>query len=122
MPPEDHFVVGKPIPVSMSIKSCQDWAPLDDSTMENTRFMFEIATSEAWAVSGKKKGFFTPTEQGEKFKVSLLPLKTGKLPLPVVNIQIQAGEKAPIAVEVNYRNEYQSALIVPEFDRLTLSF
>lgn len=122
-PLENPFVVGKSIPVSISIKSYQNWAPLNDTTITTeTKFMYDIVTSEAWAISGKKKAYFGISEEGESISLSLVPLKTGKLALPHIDIQVQGANRELITMEVNYRNQYQSALIVPEFDRLTLSF
>lgn len=124
VPGEDHFVVGKAIPVSILIKSYTDWAPFGDSTLNSqSRFMYDILANEAWAVSGKKKAYFDlKGKDGKDLTLTLIPLKTGKLELPKVIIQKHESVPESVAMEINYRNEYQSALIVPEFDRLTLSF
>lgn len=114
---------GKAINAFITIKAYQDWAPVGDTSVKlNTKFIYDVVTSEAWAISGKKKSYFYINGQEENISISLVPLRTGKLGLPKVNIQIQDSENSQIAMEVNYRNQYQSALIVPEFDRLTLSF
>lgn len=124
LPSEDHFVVGKPIAASITIKGYQDWAPVGDNLITpDTKFIYDIAASESWAVSGKKKAYFQITGEEENISISLVPLRTGKLGVPKINIQMHEPSDTPsIAMEINYRNEYQSALVVPEFDRLTLSF
>ena len=123
MPTEDHFVVGKSILVSVSISSYQDWAPLDDSILDcDSQFIYDVAATESWAISGKKKAYFNVSKDEKLIDLALVPLKTGKLSLPKINIQAHESLHSAVSMEINYRNEYQSALVVPEFDRLTLSF
>lgn len=124
LPQEDHFVVGKSIPISIFIQSYTDWAPMGDDTLTlDSRFIYDIAANESWAVSGKKKAYFDLREkQNGDITLTLIPLRTGKLELPRINIQPHESVPESVTMEINYRNEYQSALVVPEFDRLTLSF
>lgn len=123
LPSKDHFVVGTSIPVSVFIKSHKDWAPVGDELVTpESRFMYDIIASESWAISGKKKAYFSIVDDDKPIKLTLVPLKTGKLSLPKIKIQRHESVPASIIMEVDYKNEYQSALVVPELDRLTLSF
>lgn len=127
LPTEDHFVVGKAISVTVEIRSCDSWAPLDTDKSPKT-FLYDIfAPADIWAISGKKRAQFTHTSSDGKistsvFKISLIPLKTGKLYLPKIDIQKHQSVAEDIIIETDYKNLYQSALVVPEFGRLTLSF
>lgn len=128
LPPEDHFVVGKSIQATLSISTLQTWAPPGeeaDYINGTIRFIYDLIVSENWAFSGKKKSFFHVNKNTQEFHLTLIPLRTGKLLFPRVDIQFQghSNSKSQFSMEINYRNEYQFAVVVPEFkDRLTLTF
>lgn len=125
LPPQDHFVVGKAIDVTLAISSDKGWTPTGQESIvnESTQFVYDLGASENWAYSGKKKSFFRIGKGIQEFKVTLIPLRTGKLMFPRVEIQFHGNAQTQFSMETNYRNEYQFAVVVPEFkDRLTLTF
>lgn len=149
LPNEDHFVVGKSVEATISISSYQNWVPPQDKGVicdksNGVKFSYDIPVSDNWAFSGKKRSFFSLGRlEGEKqdFKLTLIPLRTGKLLLPRIEVQAQdlppvlknpqaapteetnRALSMPFSMEINYRNDHQYAVVVPEFqDRLTLTF
>lgn len=125
LPPKDHFVVGKSIEAILRVSTVQNWTPAGQENVinETSRFVYSLAASENWAYSGKKKSFFRVSKDEQQFKVTMVPLRTGKLMFPKVEVQFLENVQSQISMETNYRNEYQFAVVVPEFkDKLTLTF
>lgn len=125
LPGEDHFVVGKSIEATLKVSTVQGWTPAGEESVINeaTQFVYDLAASENWAYSGKRKSFFRVSDTEQQFKVTLVPLRTGKLMFPKIEVQYIGNVQTQFSMETNYRNEYQFAVVVPEFkDKLTLTF
>lgn len=121
-PESDHFVIGRTIPVTMKINSTDVWSGLKENPDDkNTHFMYDIIPNDSWTLSGKKRGSFDTTTPTHEFKISLVPLRTGKLSIPRVEIYVRGGDSS-LKMEVDHKNGGENALVVPEFDRISVSF
>jgi hypothetical protein len=123
LPDEDHYVIGKTIHTQLMIKSHQDWAPT--ALSPDTEFSYDLMeTHDTWAISGKRKSLFKLSKQltteQPPIEFAMIPLRSGKLPLP--RIEIAAVGDRRLTMEVDFRNGSETALVVPEFDRLTVTF
>jgi len=76
------------------------------TTDETTDHIFEILSNNDWLLQGKKR-FMIPHDK-HTFSVTLIPLKTGYLALPHVEITNLQGE----ASRVDQANEYESILVL----------
>lgn len=123
LPAQDHFVIGQVIQVTMTIESVRIWRPIGDKLHE-MKFTYDLnASHDAWAITGKGRShFIVPKNQEEskfEIKFSMIPLKTGKLQLPRVIVTPSIDD---LKMELDHMNGGETALVVPEFDRLTISW
>lgn len=125
LPDKGYFSVGKSIEAILRISTVQGWAPAGEEDIINntTRFVYDLQAGENWAYSGKKRSFFQVSDEMQQFKVTLIPLRAGKLVFPQVEIQFLGDLQTQFSMETNYRNEHQFTVVVPELsDKLTLTF
>lgn len=120
LPEADHFVIGDTISAKIKITTKETWATKGLDYDLPSSYVYEVVSSENWAFSGKRKNTFNCNDDNE-FGVSLVPLRTGKIPLPKIDIYAAGRQNQP-KMEIDYRNAGETALVVPEFGRLTINF
>lgn len=121
-PESDQFVIGRTISVTVKINSTNVWSGIKGAPDDQkTQFMYDIIPNDSWTLSGKKRGSFDSTTQAHEFSVSLIPLRTGKLSLPRVEIYVRGGN-SNLKMEVDHKNGGETALVIPEYDRISVSF
>ncbi|WWD09044.1 hypothetical protein V865_007164 [Kwoniella europaea PYCC6329] len=83
----DQIYEGRAINVKLSLSTSFTWS--GNHGKDDKRLVFDIQNNEDWLVVGKKKGYYladpdTPEEQ----EIILIPMRSGKLFLPTVTIQL----------------------------------
>lgn len=124
LPECDQFVIGRTVPMTMKIGCTNIWSYYknsQDNQKDQIKFMYDIIPSDSWTISGKKRGIFDAIETKHEFDLSLIPLRTGKLGLPKVEIYV-LGNHGDIKMEIDHKNGGENALVVPEYDRVSVSF
>ncbi|CAN6675157.1 trafficking protein particle complex II-specific subunit 130 [Trichomonascus vanleenenianus] len=117
LPKTSHYVIGQTLPVTMIIDSDMRWS--STQTGEEHWFAYDLLIQQdTWAMTGKKRAKFSVTKESGRTEIefALIPLRTGKLNLPQVEISTTDTE---IKIEIENRNGCETALVVPEFDRIT---
>ncbi|KAF2205415.1 hypothetical protein GQ43DRAFT_477384 [Delitschia confertaspora ATCC 74209] len=126
-------VVGKPLMASLRIKHTRRWA-IPSSLVSAARlsspddpieFVYIIeANPEIWLIAGQRRGHFTAKEDQEHtFPMVLLPLKSGSLLLPTVDIRARVkgaaeGDKKGGVEQLNCETDYlgyaECVMVVPD--------
>ena len=119
------FAVGNVIPAELNIRHTRAWSGQPDRSAEPASFYYDLeAPSDTWLIAGRRRGLFTASEGEIKtFRMLLLPLRAGKLMLPVLEItpkeDQRAGDGGPMACEVDYESLGAAVEVVPRMKSVT---
>lgn len=117
IPTQEYFELGEAIEGSLQIKSIRKWCHRTAET--NSKFMYSLSVPpDTWAISGKRQGTFHGGD--ETIKLSLVPLRRGRLSYP--KIEITSPNYDDLQMKVDYRNDFDTILIMPTTDRQTTHF
>ncbi|KAL8720330.1 MAG: hypothetical protein Q9225_002792 [Loekoesia sp. 1 TL-2023] len=114
-----------------------DWAsePRDFTTPDEFDITYELqASPDIWLIGGQRKAYFSAKNaEARRFPIVLLPQKTGLLQYPSLEVRVtqpQGNErqsadaetisKEIIASEVDYLNQAESILIIPNLRSSTI--
>jgi hypothetical protein len=126
----EYFTVGQTIATKLIITSDKKWAASERGTSSgNFRFLCEIiAPPETWVLSGKKKSYFEVHDtisSIHSMDFTLIPLRSGSLQLPKIEIArvVYAKDDPNIEVksEIDFKNGLEAVLVAPLVDRVTVS-
>lgn len=132
--------LGEPLTATLSVKHTRHWAAAASAGKETDRsleFLLEVdASPDIWVVGGSRRVRFSAVEGEEKtFDLILMPLKTGHLLLPNVEVKpvpprkqqyaqedsgevpapVTESEQEVMACETDYRNSGESVLVVGDW-------
>lgn len=135
-------VVGRPLMAELRIKHTRRWSSPTSlmsaadisSPVHSIDFVYTLeANPEAWLIAGQRRAHFAAKEDEEhKFPVMLIPLRTGTMLLPNVEIRAKvppkvdekrgstAGQADPVVedeqlnCETDYLNYGESVIAVPD--------
>lgn len=102
--PDEPVVVGTSVPLTFRIHKSTKWAT-KDIDKKDIDFTYEVSTNQSWILSGKKKSTFT---QDIEFKVFAIPLQTGKLRPPKLDLSTVSS----IKMEIGYRYSHDFISVV----------
>lgn len=146
---KSHYLVGEPISMELKVESTTKWSlkqtdqsgngdisiiaessTIDETTIEGNmgnnekEFLLSMANDENWLLSGFTRKNFTVELNSNytlnKFKLMLIPLTAGKLPLP--KIFIKSNDDKELPMDISVKNGSETLLVVPDLDRMTFSF
>ena len=118
------YTVGEMIVGELEISHTRDWSSTDKQGQNALSFVYEIETSaESWLIAGQRRGYFSAYEGEVKtFPILLLPLRAGKLMLPIVEIRSakdgEEGERS--ACETDYQDLGTAIEVAPGVTGVTL--
>ena len=125
--PGNPFTVGDTISAELKIRHSRVWSQQADSSSDTLSFYYDLeAPSDIWLIAGQRRALFTATEGEVKtFPVLLLPLKAGKLMLPMLDItpardDKKAGDAKPTGCELDYESQGAAVEVVPGTTSVTL--
>lgn len=111
---KEEYVVGSEVLAKLQLNPISKWS--DKPLPENIKFFFELDRfAEGWSIQGLSKSSF---EGKSTIELSLIPHKAGKLSLPSVDV----FTNQPITQEVVQRHRGEHILVVPEVNRLAITF
>ncbi|CCJ30754.1 unnamed protein product [Pneumocystis jirovecii] len=111
------ITVGEPLHAEIRIQQILE-CELEKNLLENSEFFYEIyIDNNIWLFSGHKKArFFIKNNCLQIFPITLIPLKSGHLMLPTVNITTAATS---ICFEVDYNYSIKNILVLPSESSIT---
>ena len=119
------FAVGNAITAELRIRYTRAWSGQTGRLAEPASFYYDLeAPSDTWLIAGRRRALFTASE-GEtvRFRMLLLPLRAGKLMLPMLEItpkeDQRAGDGRPMGCEVDYESLGVAVEIVPGMTSVT---
>jgi hypothetical protein len=121
-------VVGRPLFASLRLHHTRRWdspgslevkLAASNSPLE---FMYNVdAPADMWLVGGRKRGRFSAQENEEKdWEIFLVPLKTGKLLLPSVDVRVANQDQEEINCETDYLQHSTAIQVVSDISRTTV--
>lgn len=138
---KNQYLVGVPIKITLTIKSSTMWSGVDQDDIVDDKeilaesspqrkgkdtkkigFQYVIQNDENWLISGFKKQSFEITPDhtcNHKFEFMFIPLIVGNLLLPKVSVRELSGNSI---LDVDYKNDLETLLVVPEINSITFSF
>jgi hypothetical protein len=137
IPSTNIVSVGIPIPAILALKHTRCWeSPFTDTEeTENPSldFTFDVdAPQDTWLIGGSRRGRFR-SKEGElsTWKIILVPLRTGQLSLPNVEIRLAGKNMEDMSCEIEYEglgrritvvgNLQSTSLIMKDSDAILLS-
>ncbi|ODQ63913.1 hypothetical protein NADFUDRAFT_83987 [Nadsonia fulvescens var. elongata DSM 6958] len=125
-----QYIINTPIPVQLVLKSSNNWRPRDKdegtpNESDGAWFTYNMTNMyNNWLVTGKIMGKFQGLPQDDSTNIinlDLIPLRTGKLLLPMVELSADNDHEKP-SFELYYKNGIETALIVPPESRTKFTF
>ncbi|WRT63733.1 uncharacterized protein IL334_000656 [Kwoniella shivajii] len=119
---------GRAINMKLTLSTSHTWSGSDPDSTKERILVFDISNNEDWLILGKKKGYYTPDPtKPEEQIIILIPLKSGQLFLPNVNIQllqnpnsnsnpnlgIESDRQTQLLCETYFENAAQSITVLP---------
>lgn len=88
-PASRPYAIGEIVTGELRIIHTRHWSAMETKHEGPLSFVYELeASAESWLVAGQRRGFFTAVEGESKvFPIMLLPLRAGKLMLPIVEVR-----------------------------------
>ncbi|WWC85913.1 uncharacterized protein L201_000783 [Kwoniella dendrophila CBS 6074] len=87
--PLNDIYEGRAINMKLTLSTHLTWCGTNIKDQEGKKLVFDIQNNEDWLVVGKKKGYYTSNpNQPEQQQIILIPMKSGQLFLPQINIHL----------------------------------
>jgi trafficking protein particle complex subunit 10 len=120
--------VGHPLTATLKISHTRRWespAAFASFTTESSHleFMYDIdAPQDTWVIGGPRRGQFVADEDEVKeWTLILLPLKTGKLLLPLVDVRPSGSASEELTSETEFRGLGKTVLVVGNLKRTNVA-
>jgi hypothetical protein len=122
-----YAAVGTAICAKLTLKHTKRWSATamknSDNPQKVVEFMYDIdAPSDIWLIGGQRRGRFTAEENILKsWEVTLIPLKTGKLLLPFVDVRVVGKDADDVTCETEFKGFGKSITVVGNLKRTTVA-
>nr|XP_019014675.1 uncharacterized protein I206_00759 [Kwoniella pini CBS 10737]OCF53456.1 hypothetical protein I206_00759 [Kwoniella pini CBS 10737] len=113
--PLNQIYEGRAINMKLSLTTSFSWCgQIIKNENEKKMLVFDIQNNEDWLIVGKKKGYYmaNPNEIEEQ-DIILIPMKSGQLFLPTINIDLLSNI-IPNQIQIQNQNNSRSGLISNE--------
>lgn len=140
--PSSIATVGLPITATLCLRHTRRWdSPASPAALKTTvsppspapalEFMYEIdAPPNTWLIGGQRRARFTAAEdEAKSWVVVLIPLRTGRLLLPSVDVRVLgsssggtgSGDEDDVTCETDYAGLATAVLVVGNVGRTTVA-
>lgn len=113
--------VGVGITAKLTLRHTRRWSI--KSNIISPEFMYDIdAPTETWLIGGQRRGRFS-AEEGEvkTWDVILIPLKTGKLLLPFIDVRVVGKDADHISCETEFGGFGQTLTVIGNLKSTTVT-
>jgi trafficking protein particle complex subunit 10 len=124
----DPVPVGSPITATMEIIHTRSWespSAFEELTAEssNLEFMYDVdAPLDAWAIGGARRGrYFAKADEVKSWTLVLIPLKTGKLLLPGVDVRPCGKDSEALTSETDFKEVGRTILVIGNLKTTTIA-
>jgi len=118
-----YAAVGTPLCAKLALHHTKIWGIRGERSQKNIEFMYDIdAPADTWLIGGQRRGRFTAEEHESKtWEVILIPLRTGKLLLPFVDVRVVGKDADYITCETEFKGFGKTVTVVGHLSRTTVS-
>jgi hypothetical protein len=123
-PHPDPVPVGYALATTLLLKHTRHWDHIrEGSDTDDLEFMYDVdAPVDTWLIGGQRRGrFFAKEGEPKQCDIVLIPLKTGKLLLPNVDVRPAGKEPDEISCETEFNSMGKSILVVGDLKRTTIA-
>jgi hypothetical protein len=120
------LTVGEPLTASLTIQHTRRWESLsafgnNTQKAQTAEFMYSVeAPLDSWAIGGQRRGkFVAESDEIKEWNLILVPLKTGKLLLPSVEVRPSGTEE--FTCETDFKGAGRTVLVLGNLKRTTVS-
>lgn len=119
------LTVGEPVTASLTIQHTRHWeSPSASASVaqktQTAEFMYSVeAPLDTWAIGGQRRGrFAAEADERKEWQLILVPLKTGKLLLPSVEVRPSGTEE--LTCETDFKGAGKTVLVLGNLKRTTV--
>jgi hypothetical protein len=130
LPTATSFVSqGSAIAATITVTYTRRWespsavASMTTSSADDTlEFFLEVDTPlDTWLIGGRRRTRFSASEDEEKtFELMLVPLKTGRILLPEVNVRLTGKAAEELRCETDYRSLGKAVMVIADITSTTI--